>query len=382
MQHGRSWACLSLAGFLLLFLTACEKQAAAPPAPPEVEVAIVEQRDVPLYSEWVASLDGYVNAQIQPQVTGYLTKRNYSEGTLVRKGDVLFEIDSRPFQAALEQTKGQLAQAQAQLAKTKLDVERDTPLAEQSAIPQAQLDNDRAAYAAAQAMVDAGQAQVDQAQLNLGFTKVRSLVDGIAGIAKGQIGDLVGPTTLLTTVSQVDPIKAYFAFSDQEYLAAASAISQVAAGKPIPRAESGRVLELILSDGSVFGSKGWFEMADRQVDQKTGTIRIAGAFDNPGGILRPGQFARVRMATRVAKGALLVPQRAVVEIQGTYQVVVVGADNKAEIRAVKVGERTGPLWIVTAGLKPGERVVVEGVQKARTGTPVLPKPWNPPAGGQ
>ena len=381
-KQGRAWARLSLAGFLLLFLTACEKQAAAPPPPPEVEVVSVEQRDVPLYSEWVATLDGYVNAQIQPQVTGYLTKRNYAEGTLVRKGDVLFEIDPRPFQAALEQTKGQLAEAQAQLAKTKLDVERDTPLAEQSAIPQAQLDNDKAAYAAAQAMVAAGQAQVDQAQLNLSFTKVRSLVDGIAGLAKGQIGDLVGPTTLLTTVSQVEPIKAYFAFSDQEYLFAASAISQVAAGKPIPKAESGKVLELILSDGSVYPRKGWFEMADRQVDQKTGTIRIAGAFDNPGGVLRPGQFARVRMATRVAKDALLVPQRAVVEIQGTYQVVVVGGDNKADIRPVKVGERTGQMWIVTAGLKPGERVIVEGVQKARAGTPVSPKTWNPPAGGQ
>ena len=382
IKYGRSWARLSLAGFLLLFLTACEKRAAAPSAPPEVEVVSVEQRDVPLYSEWVATLDGYVNAQIQPQVTGYLTKRNYAEGTLVHKGDVLFEIDPRPFQAALEQTKGQLAEAQAQLSKTKLDVERDTPLAEQSAIPQAQLDNDKAAYAAAQAMVDAGKAQVDQSQLNLGFTKVRSLVDGIAGFAKGQIGDLVGPTTLLTTVSQVEPVKAYFAISDQEYLVASSAISQVAAGKPIPKAESGKVLELILSDGSVYPRKGWFEMADRQVDQKTGTIRIAGAFENPGGILRPGQFARVRMATKVAKGALLVPQRSVVEIQGTYQVVVVGADNKADIRPVKVGERTGQMWIITDGLKPGERVIVEGVQKARAGTPVSPKNWNPPAGGQ
>ncbi|HUK86672.1 MAG TPA: efflux RND transporter periplasmic adaptor subunit [Terriglobales bacterium] len=378
----RSWAGLVMTGSALLFLLACGEKKAEAPAPPEVEVISVAQRDVPLYSEWVATLDGYVNAQIQPQVTGYLTKRNYSEGTLVRKGDVLFEIDPRPFQAALEQTKGHLAEAQAQLAKTKLDVERDTPLAEQSAIPQAQLDNDKAAYAAAQAMVDAGQAQVDQAQLNLGFTKVRSLVDGIAGLAKGQIGDLVGPTTLLTTVSQVEPIKAYFALSDQEYLRAASAISQVAAGKPTPKAESGKVLELILSDGSVYPYKGWFEMADRQVDQKTGTIRIAGAFDNPGGILRPGQFARVRMATSVAKGALLVPQRAVVEIQGTYQVAVVGADNKADIRPVKVGERTGQMWIITAGLKPGEQVIVEGVQKARTGTPVSPKPWNPPAGGQ
>ncbi len=380
-QRG-SWAGLLLAGSALLLLVACSGKKAEAPAPPEVEVVSVEQRDVPIYWEWIATLDGYVNAQIQPQVTGYLTKRNYIEGTMVRKGDVLFEIDPRPFEAALEQTKGQLAQARAQLAKTKLDVERDTPLAAQSAIPQAQLDNDNAAYAAAQAMVEANQAQVDQAQLNLGFTKVRSLVDGIAGFAKGQIGDLVGPTTLLTTVSQVDPIKAYFAISDQEYLGAAANISAVAAGKPVPKEESGKVLELILSDGSVYPRKGWFEMADRQVDLKTGTIRIAGAFENPGGILRPGQFARVRMIVATAKGALLVPQRSVIEIQGTYQVVVVGADNKAEVRAVKVGTRLTQMWIITEGLKPGERVIVEGVQKARAGTPVSPKPWTPPAEGQ
>ena len=382
LRKGRSWARLFLAGCLLLFLTACEKQAAAPPAPPEVEVVSVAQRDVPVYGEWVATLDGYVNAQIQPQVTGYLIKRNYTEGTLVSKGQVLFEIDPRPFQAALEQAKGQLAQYRAQLAKTTMDVERDTPLAANSAIPQAQLDNDVQAKAAAQAMVDAAQAQVDQAQLNLGFTKVRSLVDGLAGFAKGQIGDLVGPTTVLTTVSQVNPIKAYFALSDREYLSVAGNISLAAAGKPLPKAESGKILELILSDGSVYPNKGWYEMADRQVDQKTGTIRIAGAFDNPDNILRPGQFARLRIPVGTATKALLVPQRAVVEVQGTYQVAVVGNDNKADIRPVKVGERVGSLWIITAGLKPGEQVVVEGVQKARTGTLVKPKPWNGSAAGE
>jgi len=295
---------------------------------------------------------------------------------------VLFEIDPRPFQAALEQTKGQLAQAQAQLSKTAMDVERDTPLAAQSAIPQAQLDNDIQAKAAAKAMVDAARAQVQQAELNLGFTKVRSLVDGIAGISKGQVGDLVGPTTVLTTVSQVEPIKAYFAFSDQEYLKAASVISQVAAGKPIPKGESGKVLELVLSDGSVFPRRGWFELADRQVDARTGTIRIAGAFENPGNVLRPGQFARVRIVIGNAKGAVLVPQRSVIEVQGTYQVAVVGADKKAQIRPVKVGDRVGSQWIVTDGLKAGEQVVVEGVQKARAGATVSPKPWTPPAEGQ
>jgi membrane fusion protein (multidrug efflux system) len=381
--HGcRFWAGLALPGLALLFLLACSEKKAEAPPPPEVEVVSVAQRDVPIYGEWVATIDGYVNAQIQPQVTGYLIKRNYAEGTMVRKGDVLFEIDPRPFQAALEQAKGGLAQAQAQLAKTKMDVERDTPLAAQSAIPQAQLDNDVQAHAAAKAQVDAAQAQVDQAQLNLGFTKVRSLVDGLAGFAKGQIGDLVGPTSVLTTVSQVDPIKAYFALSDQEYLSVAGNISQVAAGKPVPKEEAGKILELVLSDGSTYPYKGWYEMADRQVDQKTGTIRIAGAFDNPGYILRPGQFARLRIPVGRAKGALLVPQRAVVEVQGTYQVAVVGNDNKADVRPVKVGERVGSLWIITAGLKPGEQVVVEGVQKARTGVLVKPKPWSGTAVGE
>jgi membrane fusion protein (multidrug efflux system) len=365
-------------GFLtvlaILVLAGCkQKQAATPPSPPDVEVVNVEQRDVPIYKEWVATLDGYVNADIRPQVTGYLIKQNYREGSVVRKGEVLFEIDPRPFQAALEQTKGQLAQAEAQLGKTTLDIARDTPLAKESAIPQAQLDNDIQANAAAKAMVLANKAQVDQAELNLGFTKVRSLVDGIAGLAKGQIGDLVGPTTVITTVSQVDPIKAYVALSEPEYLRFAATLSAVSQGKQVAGAGE-KNLELILADGSVYPRKGWMIVADRQIDVRTGTIRVAGAFDNPSGILRPGQFGRVRAPISVAKDALLVPQRSVVETQGTYQVVVVGADNKASIRPVKVGERVGQLWIITEGVKPGERVIVEGIQKAREGTPVNPKP--------
>jgi len=373
LTEWRVWASSALAGLSLLLLAGCgQKQAAAPPPPPDVEVVDVEQRDVPIYSEWVAILDGYVNADIRPQVTGYLIKQNYPEGTFVRKGQVLFEIDPRPFQAALEQTKGQLAQTEAQLGKTALDVERDTPLAKQSAIPQAQLDNDIQANAAAKAMVLANKAQVDQSQLSLGFTSVRSLVDGIAGMAKGQIGDLVGPTTVLTTVSQVDPIKAYVAISEQEYMRFATRISEASQGKQVTGAVKN--LELILSDGTLYPRKGWVVMADRQVDVKTGTIRVAGAFDNPGGILRPGQFGRVRASTSVAKDALLVPQRCVVETQGSYQVVVVGGDNKASIRPVKVGERTGQQWIITEGVKAGERVIVEGIQKAREGTTVNPKP--------
>jgi RND family efflux transporter MFP subunit len=347
--------------------------------PPEVEVAPVVQEDIPLYTECIATLDGYVNAQIQPQVTGYLLKQDYLEGTVVHKGDALFEIDPRPFEASLAQTQGQLAEAEAQLGKTKLDVARDTPLAKQHAIPQAQLDNDIQANAAAEALVAAAKAQVDQAHLSLSFTHVRSLIDGVAGLAKGQIGDLVGPTTVLTTVSQVQPIKAYFAISEPEYLKFANRISAITAG----RRESGQKnLQLSLSDGTVYPRKGWIVLADRQVDERTGTIRIAGAFENPGDILRPGMFGRVRAATGVARGALLVPQRSVVETQGSYTVVVVGPDNRASIRPVKTGERVGELWIITEGLRPGEKVIAEGVQKAREGALVRPKQFNPTAPGE
>lgn len=347
-----------------------ETQAAAPP--PEVEVTDVVQKDVPIYGEWIAILDGYINAQIQPQVTGYLMNQDYVEGTVVRRGDVLFEIDPRPFEAALAQTKGQLAEAQAQLGKATLDVQRDTPLAAQSAIPKAQLDNDIQAHESAKVVVDAAKAQVEQSELNLGFTKVRSLVDGIAGLAKGQIGDLVGPTTQLTTVSQVNPIKAYVSISEQEYLRAATRINAAAQGKPLEKFGQ-RTLELILSDGSTYTTKGWFVLADRQVDLKTGTIRIAGAFDNPGLVLRPGQFGRIRVVTGVEKQALLVPQRSVVEAQGAYSVVVVGPENKASIRPVKTGERVGQMWIITDGIKPGEQVIFDGIQKAREGAVVNPK---------
>ena len=359
---------------LLSFLPilGCSKAGVRAEAPaPEVEVAPVIQQDVPIYTECISTLDGYVNAQIQPQVTGYLLKQNYQEGTEVHQGDVLFDIDPRPFEAALAQAQGQLSEAEARLGKTKLDVARDTPLAKQSAIPQAQLDNDIQANAAAEALVAAANAQVEQARLNLGFTTVRSLIDGIAGLSKAQIGDLVGPTTVLTTVSQVQPIKAYFAISEQQYLKLSERISAVAEGRK--RAGEKRNLELILSDGSVYPQKGWVVMADRQIDVKTGTIRLAGAFDNPGSILRPGMFGRVRAVTDIDKGALLVPQRAVVETQGSYSVVVVGPDDKASIRPVKTGERVDQMWVITEGIKAGEQVIVEGGQKAKEGAPVRPK---------
>jgi RND family efflux transporter MFP subunit len=354
------------------------KTEAAPAPPPEVMVVPVQQKDVPIYGQWVAILDGYINANISPQVTGYLVKQNYREGMLVRKGDVLFEIDPRPFQAALAQAQGQQAQSEAQLSKTALDVQRDTPLAKQSAIPQAQLDNDVQAKAAAVAIVNASKAQVEQARLNLEFTKVRSLVDGIAGLAKGQIGDLVGPTIVLTTVSQVQPIKVYFSVSEQEYLPFASRISEVVSGKRA--AGTKKTLELVLADGSVYPSKGAILIADRQVDLKTGTIRFAAAFDNPRGILRPGQFARVRLPTSVAKNALLVPQRSVIETQGSYEVAVVASDNKVNFRPVKVGERVGNLWIIQSGVEPSDQVIVEGFQKVKEGALVNPKPF--PSSGQ
>ena len=358
----------------------CAKKQKATAAPPEVEVTPVVQQDVPTYTECIATLDGYVNAQIQPQVTGYLMKQSYTEGTVVHKGDVLFEIDPRPFEAVLQQSKGQLAQSQAQLGKTKLDVARDTPLAKESAIPQAQLDNDVQANEAAKAMVAAAQAQVDQAELNLGFTKVRSLISGVAGLAKGQIGDLVGPTTILTTVSQVEPIKAYFAISEQQYLKLADRISAVAEGRR--RAGQQKILELVLSDGSVYPRKGSVVLADRQIDVKTGTIRLAGAFENPGGILRPGMFGRVRAITGVDKAALLVPQRSVVEAQGSYSVVVVDSNNQASIRPVKTGERVGQMWVITDGIKAGEQVIAEGMQKAREGATVRPKQFNSTGQGE
>lgn len=371
----RLWPGAFLLAALIQFLGCASKTEAAPPPPPEVQVVTIEQKDVPVYGEWVATLDGYVNADIRPQVTGYLLKQNYREGTLVRKGDVLFEIDPRPFEAALEQAAGQQAQAEAQLGKAALDVQRDTPLAKQSAIPQAQLDNDIQANAAASAVLRANKAQVEQAKLNLGFTKVRSLVDGIAGIAKGQIGDLVAPTSILTTVSQVQPIKAYFSVSEQQYLPYAARISEVVSGKR--DAGKNKILELILADGTVFPHKGAIVVADRQVDLKTGTIRFAAAFDNPNDVLRPGQFARVRFPTSVAKNALLVPQRSVIETQGTYQVAVVTPDNKASIRPVKVAQRVGNMWIIQEGIQPSERVIVEGFQKVKEGTPVNPKPFQP-----
>jgi membrane fusion protein (multidrug efflux system) len=371
---------------ILLTSLGCGKSEQPQARPPEVAVVQVEQRDVPISKEWVGTLDGLVNAQIRPQVTGYLLRQTYQEGSFVRKGQLLFEIDPRTFQAALDQTKAQVANAEQQLAqaeanqvKAQLDVNRYVPLAKEQAVTQQDLDNAVQANLAAQAQVRAAKAQIDgakaqvaAAQLNLGFTRIVSLIDGIAGVSQAQIGDLVGPTTLLTTVSTVDPIKVYFPVSERGYL---DYVKENPDAAKRAAQEKQLALELVLADGSHYPHKGTFSFADRQVDVKTGTLRLEGLFPNPGNILRPGQFARVRAITTTKKGALLVPQRAVTELQGSYQVAVVGSDNKVSIRPVKVGERVGTEWIVDEGLKPGERVVAEGIQRVKAGMSVDPKPF-------
>jgi RND family efflux transporter MFP subunit len=371
----------------VLFVSAgCGKSEQPQARPPDVQVVEVLQRDVPISKEWVGTLDGLVNAQIRPQVTGYLLRQNYKDGSFVKKGELMFEIDPRTFRAALDQAKGQLANAEQQLAqaeanqvKAQLDVNRYTPLAKEQAIPQQDLDNAVQANLAAQASVraakgqiDAAKAQVDSAQLNVGFTKVVSLIDGIAGIAQGQIGDLVGPTSLLTTVSTVDPIKVYFPVSERGYL---DYVKENPDAAKRAAQETQLTLDLLLADGTLYPYKGRFSLADREVDVKTGTLRLQGLFPNPGNILRPGQFARVRAITTTKKGALLVPQRAVTEMQGNFQVAVVGNDNKVSIRPVKVGERVGTEWIIEEGLKPGEKVVAEGTQSVKAGMAVDPKPF-------
>lgn len=373
----RIWEILALlANSSLVFAGCGNPNAAAPPPPAEVEVASVSQKDVPIYSEWVATLDGYVNAQISPQVSGYIIEQNYKEGSYVQKGQTLFRIDPRPFQAVLDQAKAQLAQSEAQSGKTQLDVDRDTPLAKERAIAQSQLDNDIQANLAAKAAVKAAQAQVEQAELNIGFTNVTSLIDGIAGIAQVQIGNLVNTASVLTSVSQVNPIKAYFPISEQEYMRFADKIN---AHNQESRSDS-RPFDLILADGSVYPLKGTMLLTDRQVDVTTGSIRMVCAFPNPRNILRPGQFGRIRVASSVRSGALLVPQRAVTELQGSYQVAVVGSDNKVNIRPVQVGERVDTMWILESGVKPGELVIVAGLQKVRDGSTVKIKQTAPAKG--
>lgn len=366
-----------------IFLSACQKAKPAPPQPTVVEVVDVVQKDVPIIHEWVGTADGIVNATIRAQVTGYLTRQDYKEGALVNRGQVLFEIDPRPFQAALDQAQGTLAQLEAQYENAKATLARVEPLAEQNALSKKDLDDANGAERSARAAVVAAQAAVENARINLGFTKITSPIQGIAGIATTQIGNLVGPTLgrELTTVSTINPIKVYYTVNEQAYTDFMKRFSSEEEG--LEQAKKLQ-LELILADGSLYPYKGKVSAIDRQVDVRTGTLRFAGIFANPGNLLRPGQFVRVRVLVGTNKGALLVPQRAVNEFQGSYQVVVVGNDNRVDIRPVKTGERVGTLWVIDEGLKAGERVVAEGIQKVRQGITVAPRPFSPeppPEGG-
>jgi RND family efflux transporter MFP subunit len=368
---------------MLLSVAGCQKEPEKPQAgPPEVLVAEVAEKNVAVFGEWVATLNGPVNADITPKVQGYLLTQNYQNGALVRKGQLLFEIDPRPFAASLDQAKADVARAQANLDRTNNDVIRDTPLAAQNAIPQRQLDNDLSAQAAAKAQVVAMQAQQQVAELNLGWTKVYSPVDGIAGVANSQVGDLVGTSTKMTTVSQVDPIWAYFNIPETDYLANAAKISQILRSG---RINSGISVEYITADDKPYPLKGEIIFVNRQVTAGTGTIQLAAAFPNRDAILRPGGFGRVRIRTGDRRNALLVPQKAVIQVQTDYQIVVITPDNRAQFRPVKVGDRIGMDWVITGGLKPGEKVVVEGYSKvqlaaqnpefAKAGVPVVARPY-------
>jgi membrane fusion protein (multidrug efflux system) len=374
---------------LVVSLIGCsKKKAPAAAVPPEVVVASVVQQDVPVYGEWVAQLNGPVNADITPKVQGYLLSQNYVNGSIVRKGQLLFQIDPRPFQAALDQAKAEVERTMASLSKATNDVQRDTPLAKQNAIPQKQLDDDIANHAAAQSELTAKKAAQEADELNLGWTNVYSPVDGIAGVANSQVGDLVGTTTKMTTVSQIDPIWAYFNVSESLYLSFASQISKVLQKSAV---KSRVPVEYVQANDVPYSYKGNIIFVNREITSGTGTIQLAASFPNRDAILRPGGFGRVRVQTKTSKNALLVPQAAVIEVQSQYQIFVVGSDNKATVRPVKVGDRVGTNWIITDGLKPGERVVVEGIQKMQTfaaqapdlakqGIPVNPKEYAAPSG--
>jgi RND family efflux transporter MFP subunit len=379
--------CLLVIGLIIGAMYPKHVSGAKPDSPLDVEVAQVEQKDVPIFGEWIGTLDGYTNADVRAQVTGYLLKQGYQEGAFVRKGQLLFEIDPRPFQAALDQAQGQLAQAKAQLAndvavqgRTQLDVEKYEPLAKEQAASQQDLDNAvqnnlaaKATVQTAEAQIKTAEAAVETARINLEFTRLVAPIDGIAGQAQLQVGALVnqgsGP---VTSVSTVDPIKVFFTVGEPQYLAWRQRFPTEGAQQT---AIENLRLELILADGSTYVHPGKYFFADRQVNESTGAIRIAGVFPNPGNILRPGGYGKVRAVVRIQQGALLVPQRAVSELQGGYQVATVDDDNKVNIRPVKVGDRIGNQWVIAEGLKPGERVVAEGVQKVRPGLQVNPRPF-------
>ena len=350
---------------------ACKQSAPPAPPPPAVLVMEVIQKDVSISAEWVGTTVGFVNAKVMPRVQGYLLKQNYEDGANVKAGQLLFEIDDRPYKASLDQALGDLATQRANLRKNQQDVARYTPLAAQGAVSKQELDGSIQATRASEAQVQAAEAAVTNARLNLDWTKIYSPIDGIAGIAPVQVGDLVTPATVLTSVSQVDPMKVTFPITEREYLHFADKIKE---RQERGRAEDEPDLQLVLADGSAYPHRGRFHVANREIDRETGTILVQALFPNPDGMLRPGLYAKVRAATETVRGALLVPERAVQEIQGTYQVAVVGSDDRIALRTVKTGPQLDGLWVVNEGLKPGERVVTQGLQKVRDGMVVSAQP--------
>lgn len=359
---------LPLAAIALAGLSGCggDKEKPAPP-PPGVTVAQVIQKDVPIRQEWVGTMTGNVDADIRPKVEGFLLAKVYTEGSVIQKGQVMYQLDRRQAQAAVEQAEGNLARAQAGLSQAQIDVRRYTPLVAQRAVSQAELDKATSLETASKAMVEANKAALDNAKLNLGWTTVTAPITGIAGISKSQIGDLITPNTVMTTVSSVNPIYVDVNIAEQDYLRFSREKLRASGG--------GRDLELILGDGSVYPRRGRVLFLGREVDTRTGTILVRGEFSNPGNVLRPGQYARVRATTETRKGALLVPAASVSELQGLYQVGVVGADNKVTIKTVKLGPQYGDMWVVDSGVQPGESVIVDGLQRVRTGVVVVPTPY-------
>ena len=369
----------ALAGVVLLGCSSKKDAAPAEPPRPAVSVVLVTPERVQLTSEWIATLDGFINAQIRPQVSGYLVKRTYEEGQPVKKGQVLFEIDPRQFQAEVQQARAQVARAEAEVLRTAQDVKRNAALAREGLSPQAQVDTDIQANLAARAALKSAEAAAELAALNLGFTKVRSLVDGIAAIATAQLGDLVSPSTLLTTVSQVDPIKAFFSLSEREYLRVAERLNRPK--NPAAPWQSGTALTLITSDGMKYPGAGEFLAADREIDPRTGTIRISAIFPNPNGILRPGQFGRVRADTETLESALLVPQRALSELQGKAFVRVVAREGTVHVQEVSLGQRVGGRRVVESGLSPNAAVIIDATQLAEGTRVVVERAPGPAASG-
>jgi membrane fusion protein, multidrug efflux system len=362
-----------------LLVVGCGKTAPPPPPPIEVLVAEVVRQDVPVTGDWVGTTDGYINAQIRAKVQGYLLKQGYRDGSTVHAGQLLYQLDPRQYQADLDKAVGDLAQAKANLLRSQLNEAKYRPLVKVGAVSQREYDDTVQQVRANQAAVEAAQGNVAAARLNLEWTTINSPIDGVAGITQAQIGDLISPATVMTTVSQVDPIKVYFPISEQEYLKFADGIEHF---RRTGDASTAPTLQLILSNGDLYPRTGKPSAVNRQVQSETGAIQIESLFDNPDNLLRPGQFARIRAVTESLKNALVVPERAIQEVQGNHQVAVVGPDDTVDIRGVKVGPRYEGLWVITDGVKPGERVVAEGLQKVRTGAKVHPKPYVPEAAGR